>query len=76
MQKSANTRRRIARFLRINYKPMAGLLAGSLVGYLHWYYFGMQWGTAPLSSECWVNCIYGSLFGGLITCLIAGKPVD
>lgn len=50
-----------------------GLVAGTVIGYWYWNSIGLRWGTFPLSSEWWVNCIYGGLFGGLIMSLISKK---
>ncbi|MEA4918438.1 UDP-3-O-acyl-N-acetylglucosamine deacetylase [Proteiniphilum sp.] len=30
----------------------------------------------PLSSECWVNCVYGGLFGGLLGALFPKNKVN
>ena len=46
---------------------------GALIAYFYWFYIGIYWGTYPLSSEWWVNCIYGGLYGGLLGGLIAPK---
>lgn len=56
-------------FLHINYKVITGFILGFVLGYLYWNSFGIGWGTYPLSSEWWVNCIYGGLAGGLIVSL-------
>lgn len=56
-------------FLRLifwNYKILLCCLLGLFLGYGFWCFFNIQWGAYPLSSECWVNCVYGCLFGGLI----------
>ncbi len=58
-------------FFSINYKTLIGLVSGTIFGYFYWNLFGMEWGTYPGSSECWVNCIFGSLAGGLIGSLLS-----
>ncbi|MDR0427485.1 MAG: hypothetical protein LBH12_02655 [Dysgonamonadaceae bacterium] len=59
----------LLRFIRTNKRTLAGMVLGTILAYFYWKYFGIRWGTYPLSSECWVNCVYGSLFGGFIACL-------
>lgn len=44
-------------FLKQNRKVLLGMLVAVALGYIHWYYWGCYWGTYPMSSECWVNCI-------------------
>jgi hypothetical protein len=58
-------------FLRINYEILAGMILGCIAGYFYWEWFGIMWGNYSLSSECWVNCLYGSLFGGFIASLFS-----
>lgn len=53
-------------FLFLNRRAFLGLIIGSVLGFFFWQTIGFQWGAYPLSSECWVNCVYGALFGGLI----------
>lgn len=52
---------------------LIGMLLGLIAGYLYWHYIACYWGVYPLSAECWVNCSYGVLTGGFLTCLIKGK---
>jgi len=63
----------ILTFIRINYKALTGITIGCILGYLFWDSFGIGYGTYPLSSECWANCVYGGLVGGLIVTLITQK---
>ncbi|MDR1407226.1 MAG: hypothetical protein LBJ23_04155 [Tannerella sp.] len=58
-------------FIQLNHEVLAGMILGAIAGYFYWTRFGMMWGTYPLSSECWVNCTYGCLFGGFIANLIS-----
>lgn len=60
-------------FVAVNIKTLFGILAGVIIGYTHWYYWGCYWGTYPLSSECWMHCITGLLFGGFIGSLLQSK---
>lgn len=53
-------------FLRANSTVIVLIVLGILIGYFYWYNWGIYYGTLPLSSECWVNCTYGGLFGGLV----------
>ena len=65
----------IVSFIRINKKVLIGMLAGATIAYLYWLNYSIYWGTYPLSSECWVNCIYGFLFGGLIGSLFQDNEI-
>ena len=47
-----------------------GMALGLIAGYFYWQYYGIYDGTFGFSSEWWVNCVYGLLFGGLIGSLI------
>ncbi|WP_081852545.1 hypothetical protein [Prevotella sp. 10(H)] len=62
-------------FLTNNGTVILGMLLGLMVGFAHWYYFGCYWGTYPLSSECWVNCSFGIIVGGFISCLLRTKKI-
>ena len=62
-------------FVSNNKIVLLGLLIGFVLGYLHWYHFGCCWGTYPLSSEWWVNCASGSLFGGFIASMLKESNV-
>lgn len=65
----------IVSFIRINKKVLIGILTGAIIAYLYWLNYSIYWGTYPLSSECWVNCIYGFLFGGLIGSLFQDNEI-
>lgn len=56
----------ITTFVYSNRTALKVFLAGSVIGYIYWYYFGCYWGTYPLSSEWWVNCIYGGIVANII----------
>ncbi|MFA7583450.1 MAG: hypothetical protein WCZ46_07900 [Proteiniphilum sp.] len=58
-------------FLKKNILSLLGMVLGLLGGYCYWFYFGIYDGTSWLSSELWVNCLYGMLFGGLIGSYLA-----
>lgn len=60
-------------FIYLNCKVFLGVVLGLLLGYIYWHNFGLVWGTLPLSSEWWVNCVYGGLFGGLIGSFFSKK---
>jgi hypothetical protein len=55
---------------------VVGVISGAIIAYCYWLHFGIYWGTYPLSSECWVNCIYGCLIGGLAGCIISEKKTE
>lgn len=57
-------------FILKNKYALVGMSIGLLAGYLYWYFYSCYWGTYPLSSECWVNCAYGSVFGGFFATLL------
>lgn len=54
-------------FVKNNKVVLLSVLAGVVVACFYWLNYGIYWGTYPLSSECWVNCIYGGLIGGFIS---------
>lgn len=60
-------------FLRTNQYILISIACGILLGYLYWDNYGILWGGYPLSSECWVNCVYGGLIGGLIGSIFRKK---
>lgn len=62
-------------FIKTNDKVLIGMFSGLVLGYVHWYYWGCCWGTFPMSSECWFNCLIGLLFGGFVASLIANKEI-
>lgn len=57
-------------FLKQNRFVFLGILFGLIAGYMYWLHCGIYDGTSAFSSECWTNCVYGILFGGLSGCLI------
>jgi hypothetical protein len=65
--------RQLLYFLFINRRSCLGMIVGGIAGLIYWQLIGFQWGSYPLSSECWVNCVYGCLFGGLIGSLVDFK---
>lgn len=65
--------RQVSYLLLINYKVLLGILLGGILGFVYWSSIGIVWGNYPLSSELWVNCIYGCLFGGLIGSVLSAK---
>ncbi|WP_352421682.1 hypothetical protein [Proteiniphilum sp.] len=60
-------------FIRKNRRILLSMIVGALIASVYWFYFGIYWGTYPLSCEWWVNCVYGTLYGGLLGCFIAGE---
>ncbi|MBD8389023.1 hypothetical protein [Dysgonomonas sp. BGC7] len=62
--------KQILSFISNNKAVLTGMLAGLIIGYIHWFYFACYWGTYPLSAECWVNCSYGVIIGGFVASLI------
>ncbi|MCE5206396.1 MAG: hypothetical protein LLF80_09880 [Porphyromonadaceae bacterium] len=57
-------------FIKRNLFVLIFVFSGIIIGYIYWFNWGMYYGTLPLSSECWVNCTYGGIFGGLAGSLI------
>ncbi|HHV85525.1 MAG TPA: hypothetical protein GXX42_06895 [Petrimonas sp.] len=53
-------------FLKENLFALLFTVSGIIIAYIYWVNWGMYYGTLPLSSECWVNCTYGGLIGGLL----------
>ncbi|MPM77095.1 hypothetical protein SDC9_124095 [bioreactor metagenome] len=62
--------KKIVQFIHQNKTTLTGMFLGAVLAYIYWINWGIYYGTYPLSSECWVNCIYGNLFGGLLACLL------
>jgi len=58
--------KKIFKSIILNRITLAGMVIGTVLGYLYWWNFGIYWGSYPLSSEWWVICIYGCLLGGLV----------
>ena len=52
------------------------MLIGTILAYFFWLEFGVYWGTYPLSSECWVNCLYGCLMGGMVGSFLSNKKTN
>ena len=65
--------KKVLLFLQLNLKVLIGVAVGLALGYLHWYNYACYWGTYPMSSECWVNCLLGAAFGGFIMSLFDRK---
>lgn len=47
--------------------PMAGLLAGAIVGYLYWRFVGCTSGSCPITSNPVHSSLYGALMGLMLT---------
>jgi hypothetical protein len=63
------------KFIHQNKNALTGMTVGSVLAFLYWWHFGIYWGVYPLSSECWVNCVYGCLFGGLVGSILSNKEL-
>lgn len=63
-------------FIHKNKIVILSMVTGTLIAYFYWFYFGIYWGTYPLSSECWVNCVYGGLLGGLLGALFPKNKMN
>lgn len=63
----------LSAFINSNKVVLLSMLAGIIIAYFYWLNFGIYWGTYPLSSEWWVNCIYGCFIGGFISTLCMGR---
>lgn len=69
-QKSVIDMRPIFLFFSKNRIPLIGMVLGVIAGYLYWQHYGIYDGTFGFSSEWWVNCVYGLLFGGFFGSLV------
>ncbi|MDL2299605.1 DUF6132 family protein [Bacteroides sp. OttesenSCG-928-E20] len=49
----------------LNKLVLVTFAAGAILGLVYWFHFGCYWGTYPLSSEWWVNGIYGGILANL-----------
>lgn len=54
------------RLLVNNKLVVAGVIAGSLGGYLYWYYVGCATGTCMITSKPLNSTAYGAMMGGLL----------
>ncbi len=54
------------RLLVNNKLVVAGVIAGSLAGYLYWYYVGCATGTCMITSKPLNSTAYGAMMGGLL----------
>ncbi|MBC7451945.1 MAG: hypothetical protein H7259_10685 [Cytophagales bacterium] len=45
---------------------LAGIIAGSIVGYAYWYFIGCASGTCAITSVWYRSTLYGSIMGGLV----------
>ena len=45
---------------------IAGILIGSISGFLYWRFIGCESGTCPISSSPYISTLYGAVLGGLL----------
>lgn len=53
-------------FIRTNALILIGIIAGSLAGWLYWYYVGCSSGQCPITSKPLNSSIYGALMGAIL----------
>lgn len=53
-------------FLIKHWIKIAGILTGTLGGYLYYYYIGCVTGTCPITSNPYKMMLFGAIFGYLI----------
>ncbi len=58
--------KKIHTFFHINKTALLIFAGGFILGYIYWYFFGCYWGNYPMSSEWWVNSIYGGLLANIL----------
>lgn len=61
-------------FIKNNKMVLSGMVIGWILGFFHWYYFAYAWGSYALSSEMWVNCVFGAIFIGFVFSLLDKNP--
>lgn len=49
------------------WKPVAGIMAGGLAGFLYFYFIGCNSGTCPITSNPYISIVFGAAMGYLIT---------
>lgn len=59
----------IKRLIQGNKYIILAINLGVALGYFRWFY----WGVSPYLSECYTNCIYEGLVGGLVVSLAQNK---
>ena len=53
-------------FVKTNILVIAGIIVGSIAGYLYWKFIGCNSGTCLITSKPLNSTIYGAVMGGLI----------
>jgi len=53
-------------FIKKNIVVVAGVLVGTIAGYLYWRQIGCSSGTCPITSSPLNSSVYGALMGGLL----------
>lgn len=52
---------------------IAGVIIGSLLGFLHWYFVGCSSGSCMITSKPLNSTLYGALVGGVLGSVIFEK---
>lgn len=55
---------------------LLGAAAGSIGGYLYWFYIGCASGTCPITSSPVMTIIWGGLIGGLLFSMFNKKEKE
>ena len=53
--------------------PIAGILLGSVLGYMYYHFIGCSSGTCPITSNATSSTLYGAVMGGLLISSFNGK---
>ncbi len=57
---------KLIQILKKSWLHLVGLLAGSIGGYLYWYYIGCSSGQCPLTSSVYSSMLFGAIFGFIL----------
>lgn len=62
-------------FFQKHILKIAGIVTGSLGGYLYYHFVGCQSGTCPITSNPYISIVYGALLGYLFFDIFKKKEV-
>ena len=63
-------------FIKNHFRKIIGVLSGSIVGFLYYYFVGCASGTCPISSNPYISVIYGGLMGYLFVDAFKKKDME
>jgi hypothetical protein len=64
------------KFVRTHILSIVGIIVGSLIGYLYYYYIGCESGSCSITSSPINSSIYGAAMGGLVLSLFKKEATE